>query len=222
MTQKCIICNSKKIYNYTPVVKNRYTEEFSKLLKLTTEELEKKYSNVICKNCGFVFKKKWFSKKILKKVYTKLVSSHPRGWDTISKKFNPSYLKNQLSSLEKLIKNKKNTLKLNHIKRNIFGIISSIKGYNDNSNEFQLDAAINPGNSGGPIVNDAGELVGIAVAGFAKDESEGINFGIKSSSAKEFLKINKISQDNSFMSFGMNNKKLINLLENSTVYTYCN
>ena len=102
------------------------------------------------------------------------------------------------------------------------GIISSIKGYNDNSNEFQLDAAINPGNSGGPIVNDAGELVGIAVAGFAKDESEGINFGIKSSSAKEFLKINKISQDNSFMSFGMNNKKLINLLENSTVYTYCN
>ena len=127
MTQKCIICNSKKIYNYTPVVKNRYTEEFSKLLKLTTEELEKKYSNVICKNCGFVFKKKWFSKKILKKVYTKLVSSHPRGWDTISKKFNPSYLKNQLSSLEKLIKNKKNTLKLNHIKRNIFGIISSIK-----------------------------------------------------------------------------------------------
>jgi hypothetical protein len=127
MTQKCIICNSKKIYNYTPVVKNRYTEEFSKLLKLTTEELEKKYSNVICKNCGFIFKKKWFSKKILKKVYTKLVSSHPRGWDTISKKFNPSYLKNQLSSLEKLIKNKKNILKLNHIKRNIFGIISSIK-----------------------------------------------------------------------------------------------
>ena len=102
------------------------------------------------------------------------------------------------------------------------GIISSIKGYNDNSNEFQLDAAINPGNSGGPIVNDAGELVGIAVAGFAKDKSEGINFGIKSSSAKEFLKINKISQDNSFMSFGMNNKKLLNLLENSTVYTYCN
>ena len=104
MTQKCIICNSKKIYNYTPVVKNRYTEEFSKLLKLTTEELEKKYSNVICKNCGFVFKKKWFSKKILKKVYTKLVSSHPRGWDTISKKFNPSYLKNQLSCLLHILK----------------------------------------------------------------------------------------------------------------------
>ena len=127
MTQKCIICNSNKIYKYTPVVKNRYTEEFSKLLKLSTEELEKKYSNVICKNCGFIFKKKWFSKKTLKKIYTELISSHPRGWDTISKKFNENYLKKQLNTLEKLIKNKESILKLNHIKRNIFGIINSIE-----------------------------------------------------------------------------------------------
>ena len=39
------------------------------------------------------------------------------------------------------------------------GIISAVKGYADNSNQIQLDAAINPGNSGGPIVNEDGDLV---------------------------------------------------------------
>ena len=102
------------------------------------------------------------------------------------------------------------------------GIISSNKGFEDNSNEFQIDAPINPGNSGGPIVNDTGELVGIAVAGFAKDKSEGINFGIKSSTARTFLNTNKVKPGNSYMTFAMNNKKLLNLLEESTVYTFCN
>ncbi|MDA7606652.1 S1C family serine protease [Pelagibacteraceae bacterium] len=101
------------------------------------------------------------------------------------------------------------------------GIISSNKGFEDNSNEFQIDAPINPGNSGGPIVNDTGELVGIAVAGFAKDMSEGINFGIKSSTARTFLNINKVKPGSSYMTFAMNNKKLLNLLEESTVYTFC-
>ena len=102
------------------------------------------------------------------------------------------------------------------------GIISSNKGFEDNSNEFQIDAPINPGNSGGPIVNDTGELVGIAVAGFAKDVSEGINFGIKSSTARTFLNTNKVKPGSSYMTFAMNNKKLLNLLEESTVYTFCN
>ena len=102
------------------------------------------------------------------------------------------------------------------------GIVSSVKGFDDNSNEFQVDAPINPGNSGGPIVDDTGELIGIAVAGLAKDKSEGINFGIKSLSAVTFLKTNNIDPETSIMTFGMNNKKLLQLLEESTVYTYCN
>ena len=61
------------------------------------------------------------------------------------------------------------------------GIISAVKGYADNSNQIQLDAAINPGNSGGPIVNEDGDLVAVAVSGMSKSKSEGIGFGIKAS-----------------------------------------
>ena len=103
------------------------------------------------------------------------------------------------------------------------GIISSLKGFGDNSNEIQIDAAINPGNSGGPIVNDDGELVAVAVSGLAKDLSEGINFGIKASSVKNFLDVNKAKYSTSSLTkFSMSNKKLSDILEESTVYTFCN
>lgn len=45
------------------------------------------------------------------------------------------------------------------------GIVSSLRlDINDEPKLVQIDGDINPGNSGGPIVNEAGELVGVAVA----------------------------------------------------------
>ena len=102
------------------------------------------------------------------------------------------------------------------------GIVSSLKGFEDNSNEIQIDAAINPGNSGGPIINEDGELIAIAVSGLAKDQTEGINFGIKSSAAERFLKSNKLKANKSIFSSSKNNDQLLKILEEATVYTYCN
>ena len=102
------------------------------------------------------------------------------------------------------------------------GIVSSLKGFEDNSNEIQIDAPINPGNSGGPIINENGNLIAIAVSGLAKDQTEGINFGIKSSAAETFLKVNNINPKKSMYSGIKENDKLLEILEEGTVYTYCN
>ena len=103
------------------------------------------------------------------------------------------------------------------------GIISAVKGYADNSNQIQLDAAINPGNSGGPIVNEDGDLVAVAVSGMSKSKSEGIGFGIKASSVKNFLEVNNVKySSSSLINFGFGEKKLVKLMEASTVYTFCN
>ncbi|MFD0961061.1 S1C family serine protease [Paenibacillus chungangensis] len=50
---------------------------------------------------------------------------------------------------------------------------------------LQTDASINPGNSGGPLLNSAGEVVGINTA--VNAEAQGIGFAIPTSVVKELM-----------------------------------
>jgi S1-C subfamily serine protease len=70
------------------------------------------------------------------------------------------------------------------------GVVSalnrSIRAENRTFHEFiQIDASINPGNSGGPLINIAGELIGINTAIYAK--AQGIGFAIPISKAKKII-----------------------------------
>ena len=58
------------------------------------------------------------------------------------------------------------------------GIVSALRF---GGTAFQLDAATNPGNSGGPVMNQSGQVIGIA---FAKIKGlEGMNFAISATAA---------------------------------------
>jgi len=67
------------------------------------------------------------------------------------------------------------------------GIISCMSRYLENISEYSLwiqtDAAINPGNSGGPLVNTAGQIVGINTRG-SSGSSEGLGFSVPSETVK--------------------------------------
>jgi serine protease Do len=52
---------------------------------------------------------------------------------------------------------------------------------------IQIDAAVNPGNSGGPLVNMAGEVIGITSVKIVASEVEGIGYAISSNEAKPII-----------------------------------
>jgi putative serine protease PepD len=76
------------------------------------------------------------------------------------------------------------------------GIVSALQRQIEAPNGFsidnviQTDAAINPGNSGGPLINSAGEVIGInsqIETGGGNDGNVGIGFAIPINTAKEVI-----------------------------------
>ena len=70
------------------------------------------------------------------------------------------------------------------------GIISGLRDLDDYS-VLQISAPISPGNSGGPVVNENGNVIGIAT--FTISEGQNINFAVPVKYLKELLN-NQISQ----------------------------
>ena len=108
------------------------------------------------------------------------------------------------------------------------GVVSSLSGLGDNSGQIQIDAALQPGNSGGPIIDENGNVVGVAVAKLDLEKSiesfgvvpENVNFGIKLSNLKSFLDgknvAYEIGQDQK-----INNSTLGRLATDATVLISC-
>ena len=109
------------------------------------------------------------------------------------------------------------------------GVVSSLSGLGDNFSNIQIDAALQPGNSGGPIINNAGNVIGVAVAKLDFKQAikiygsipENINFGVKSSVVHSFVKSNNIKIDKSNKEKIINKNELVEKIQNATVYLDC-
>ena len=108
------------------------------------------------------------------------------------------------------------------------GNINALTGIGDNYSNFQTDAPMQPGNSGGPIINQKGNVVGVAVAKLDYKKiiedwgaiTEGTNFGIKSSTVQQFIKANNVDSASTNLR-DMSNKDLGKKIQKATVYLDC-
>ena len=100
------------------------------------------------------------------------------------------------------------------------GTVTALAGYDNNYAEFQTDAALNSGNSGGPIINNNGEVVGVAVAKWQEEGVESFNFGIKSSTLITFLNSTNINYSE-IVNKNLKKNDLIELIKSATVYLEC-
>tara|TARA_A100001015_G_scaffold300376_1_gene385701 strand:- start:43 stop:1239 length:1197 start_codon:yes stop_codon:yes gene_type:complete len=110
------------------------------------------------------------------------------------------------------------------------GIVSSLSGVDNNIGQIQIDAALQPGNSGGPVLNESGELVGIASAGLnkllmakeAKYIPENVNFAVASPIIVNILKSKKVKYTKpSMFSGSYSNTELAELGDSSTIQLFC-
>lgn len=76
------------------------------------------------------------------------------------------------------------------------GIVSAPDQLFQGKKYIQTDAPINPGNSGGPLVNAAGEIVGINTSKFT--DADNIGFTVPADRIKAFLTIYKKEKPESF------------------------
>ncbi len=75
----------------------------------------------------------------------------------------------------------------------VSGTVSSATGMNQNINKFTMTTPINEGNSGGPVIDEYGNLVGIAQGGLIKRGVGNFRFATKISSAVLSLKQARIA-----------------------------
>ncbi len=100
------------------------------------------------------------------------------------------------------------------------GTVTALAGLGDNYAEFQTDAALNSGNSGGPIINELGNVIGVAVSKIQQEGVESFNFGIKASVLRIFANANGIK----FLPPNrreMRKKDLGKLITEGTIYLDC-
>ena len=80
------------------------------------------------------------------------------------------------------------------------GIVSALAGIDDDSMEIQISAPVQPGNSGGPLLDGAGDVIGLVsaqandwyVAQAVDSIPQTINFAIKDGVLKKFLRANHV------------------------------
>ena len=82
---------------------------------------------------------------------------------------------------------------------------------------IQTDASINPGNSGGPLVNLAGEVIGITSMKLASEEVEGMGFAIPINDVKLYVQSLEKGEKISRPSVGVT---LINVTDTYRLYYY--
>ena len=108
------------------------------------------------------------------------------------------------------------------------GIISSLTGIGNNLAQMQIDAALQSGNSGGPILDEYGNVVGVAVAKldmkFALENfgsiPENTNFGVKANIVEALLDANGVNYQQG-KAEKPTGAEFSNMLSNSTYYISC-
>lgn len=110
------------------------------------------------------------------------------------------------------------------------GAVTSLKGIGGDGVRMQISAPVQPGNSGGPVVNAAGQIVGVVVSKLDAqlvqevigDIPQNVNFAIRAEIAKLFLYQNGVEPVEAAEAPALAPEDLAELAEGFTALVSCN
>jgi S1-C subfamily serine protease len=109
------------------------------------------------------------------------------------------------------------------------GDISALQGLRDNDKQFQISAPVQPGNSGGPLLDLAGNVVGIIVSKLnaqriaqrTGDIPQNVNFAVKGDAAIDFLRAHQVEPQLSTRTTARTPADVGEIAHPSTVFVRC-
>ncbi len=110
------------------------------------------------------------------------------------------------------------------------GNVTATAGLQDDSRILQVSSPVQPGNSGGPLLDEAGNVVGIVVAkldaiqfaAITKDMPQNINFAIKAAVVQTFLETNGIASTSLPSTLHLAADDIAEKAKSFTVFVECN
>jgi len=122
---KCPICDSTNFDIENKNIKNRYSEEVSRLLNISEEKLIDTLLSIRCNNCNLGYKNLWFKKDVYYEIFINSSPYHPQGWDSVSSAFTKKRFIKSINLLQESIINNDNT-SINKYERTILSYINNI------------------------------------------------------------------------------------------------
>ena len=109
------------------------------------------------------------------------------------------------------------------------GNVSALAGLGDDAKLLQFTAPVQPGNSGGPLLDGAGNVIGVVVsklnavraADLTGDIPQNVNFAIKVALVRTFLDIHGVSYRQRPSNANLTPEKLAELARTFTVAVHC-
>jgi S1-C subfamily serine protease len=110
-----------------------------------------------------------------------------------------------------------------------FGHVTSTVGVRDNPAQMQISVPVQRGNSGGPVLDQAGNVIGIVVSKLdalklaqrTGDLAQNVNFAIKGDVVRAFLEANKIEYETSADTAKLENTEIASRGAAVTVLVRC-
>lgn len=86
---RCPLCGDHRAVEDSLSLPNLYSEMLARLCGCDEQRLLRDHINWRCLRCDLIYKRHWFTKSVVRQLFTGAVAKHPKGWDAVLGGFTP-------------------------------------------------------------------------------------------------------------------------------------